>query len=61
MGDQFPSTSFIATMLLIDVLFLAIIGSSIFTFEPSALLIGFGLFGVSPVLAYLITDSNSDP
>lgn len=47
-------------MLFIDVLLLGIIGSGILPFEPSALVLGFGLFGVSPVVAYLITESGSE-
>lgn len=61
MSEQFPSSSFIVTMLVIDVLFLGVLGSGLLPFDPNPLLVGFGLFGLSPLLAYLITESRSDP
>ncbi|GAB3419248.1 hypothetical protein GCM10027435_20300 [Haloparvum alkalitolerans] len=61
MSERFPSSSFIVTMLVIDALFLGILGSGVLPFDPSALLVGFGLFGLSPLLAYLITESRSAP
>jgi len=60
MSEQFPSSSFIVTMLFIDVLLLGVIVTDVLPFAPNALLVSFGLFGFSPLLAYLITESCTD-
>jgi membrane protein YqaA with SNARE-associated domain len=58
MSGRFPSTSFVGTMLIIDVVLLGIISSSLLPVEPSPIVIGFGLFGLSPALAYLLTSER---
>lgn len=60
MNERFSSRSFVMTMLLFDVLFIGIVNSGVLPFNPSPLVVGFALFGVSPALAYLVTEYKTE-
>lgn len=54
MSDRLSSSRFLVTTVFIDVLILAGVYSETLPFEVPDLLVGFGLFVVSPVIAYLV-------
>ena len=54
MSDDLSSSRFLVTTLLFDLVILAVAYSGALPFDVSNLLVGFGLFVVSPVVAYVV-------
>ena len=54
MSDELSPSRFLVTTVLLDLVILAAAYSGVLPYEVSELLVGFGLFVVSPVIAYLV-------
>lgn len=58
MSNELSSSTFLVTTLLLDLVILAAAYSGALPFAASDLVVGFGLFVVSPVVAYVVARSR---